>query len=167
MHSTKRDSPRRQWLAVLGLSIAMLVAGATQPTARAASSGPDDKQATAPGSTESPVAYLQANTGGDSMLAEKKSGYALEVHVLDGSHAVKEIARCARISSGNALGGGTERELQVAICEGDERNRGEYWLISEPGVVSVRKGPIGTEQQMLLEHRLQNSKARAIAKAGQ
>ncbi len=41
------------------------------------------------------------------------------------------LASCAEPSMGSALGGGTERELDVAFCEG------EFWLIAEPGAVWV------------------------------
>ena len=110
-----------------------------------------------------PVAYLWANTGGDSLGARGQRGVALEMHVIDGDRVVEPVARCDRIAGGSALGGGTPRELQAALCEGDAHNRGEYWLISEPGVVSVRRGPIGSSQQIVLEYRLRDARASAVA----
>lgn len=41
------------------------------------------------------------------------------------------VASCRDPGLGSALGGGSERELEVAVCDG------EYWLLSEPGSVSV------------------------------
>ena len=108
-----------------------------------------------------PVAYLHADTGGDSMLAQHKRGYVLALHVIDGSHSVVPVARCQRISGGSALGGGTERELEVALCEGDAQNSGEYWLVSEPGIVSVRRGPIDSTQEIVREQPLRDPHARA------
>jgi len=43
------------------------------------------------------------------------------------------LASCAEPSMGSALGGGTERELDVALCEG------EFWLIAERGAVWVEE----------------------------
>src|SRR5690606_11334430 len=115
------------------LAMALLGACSTASTPDAASGAGKGQSA--------PVACLRANTGGDGMFAEPKRGYVLELHVLDGEHTVKPLAQCNRISGGDALGGGTKRELAVALCEGDEQSSGEYWLISEPGLVSVRRGP--------------------------
>jgi len=126
--------------------------------------GVDSGQSVRATQAKAPVAYLQANTGGDSMLAKRRHGYVLELHVIDGRHEIKPVAQCDRISGGSALGGGTERELDVALCEGDAKNRGEYWLISEPGRVSVRRGPIDAAQQTVQEQALRDSHARAVAK---
>ena len=115
-------------------------------------------------SAVAPVAYLQANTGGDSMLAGHPRGSVLELHVIDGGHDIRPVAQCDRISGGTALGGGTERELDVALCEGDAQNRGEYWLISEPGIVSVRRGPVDSKQIIVQEHRLRDPHMRAVIK---
>ena len=98
------------------------------------------------------------------MLAERDRAYVLELHVIEnGSHDVTPVAQCSRIAGGNALGGGTKRELEVALCEGGQANRGEYWLISEPGVVSVQRGPIGSAQQIVHKHQLLDSTARAVS----
>src|SRR5690606_9988692 len=80
-------------------------------------------------SSPPPIAYLHANTGGDSMLAQRKQGYVLELHIIDGDHKIIPVATCDRISGGNALGGGTSRELEVMLCEGNKEDSGEYWLI--------------------------------------
>ena len=123
------------------------------------------QQSSSVSGSAAPIAYFQANTGGDSMLARRThGGYVLELHVIDGEHTIKPLAQCDRIAGGSALGGGTERELDVALCEGDTAGQGEYWLISEPGEVSVRRGPIGSNQEVVLTHRLKDASARVVGK---
>lgn len=138
----------RLFLAVL--SMAMLAACST-PT-------PDASAGTGP------VAYLKANTAGGNMGTPGRPRSVLELHVIEGRHTIKPVAQCEQIYSGTALGGGTKRELQVVLCEGDWNNDGEYWLISETGVVSVRRGAIKGQQQTVLEYRLRDVKARAVTK---
>jgi hypothetical protein len=50
---------------------------------------------------------------------------------VEGDEYRQTIASCRNPGLGSALGGGTERELEVALCNG------EYWLVSEPGTVFV------------------------------
>lgn len=50
---------------------------------------------------------------------------------IGGKEHTRKIATCKDFGLGSALGGGTERWLEAAVC-------GDYfWLISEPGRVSV------------------------------
>lgn len=111
-----------------------------------------------------PIAYLSPNKGGDSAGAAGSSRFVLELHVIDGRHAIQPVAQCEQVYTGTALGGGTARELQVALCDGDWSNDGEYWLISEAGVVSVRRVADGGYRQTVLEYRLRDPQARAVAK---
>lgn len=111
-----------------------------------------------------PVAFLKGNIGGEGAGAPRRPRYAvLELHVIDGRHHVQPVAQCEQVYTGRALGGGTERELQVALCDGDWNNDGEYWLISEPGVLTVRRVAAGNDRQTVLEYRLRDVKARAVA----
>jgi hypothetical protein len=76
-------------------------------------------------------AWLAIDTGGDQMVLERKTP-RLRVLVRYQSKTMEQmLASCAEPSMGSALGGGTERELEVAFCEG------EFWLIAEPGAVLV------------------------------
>lgn len=111
-----------------------------------------------------PVAYLKANNGTNNTRILGSPRSVLELHVIEGRHHVEPVAQCDQIYTGTALGGGTARELQVVLCDGDWNNDGEYWLISEAGVVSVRRVSAGNYQQTVLEYRLRDTKARAIAK---
>ncbi len=77
------------------------------------------------------VAFFKLDTGGDQMTqTPKEAGLVVVVRIGDYEYN-QTIASCSDPGLGSALGGGTERELEVAICDG------EYWLISEPGLVSV------------------------------
>ena len=111
-----------------------------------------------------PTAYLKANTGANNTGMPGRPKSVLELHVIEGRHHVEPVAQCDQIYTGTALGGGTDRELQVVLCDGDWNNDGEYWLISEAGVVSVRRVSAGNYQQTVLEYRLRDTKARAVAK---
>lgn len=76
-------------------------------------------------------AFFELDTGGDQMTQRpKEAGLIIVVRVGIDEYR-QTIASCHEPSLGSALGGGTERELEVAICDG------EYWLVSEPGSVSV------------------------------
>jgi len=76
-------------------------------------------------------AFFELNTGGDQMvLRPKEAGLMVVVRVGIDEYR-QTIASCPDPGLGSALGGGTERELEIAVCDG------EYWLISEPGRVSV------------------------------
>jgi len=148
-NSPSIHSPR---LLLAVLAMAMLGACSSSPPVRNTSA------------STGPVAYLQVNTGGDSMRASPRAKSVLELHVIDGRHHIEPVAQCDQIYTGTALGGGTERELQVALCDGDWSNDGEYWLISEAGVVTVRRVSAGDYRQTVLEYRLRDAKARAVAK---
>jgi hypothetical protein len=80
-------------------------------------------------------ASFKFNTGGDQMTLSPsipEAGLMVVVRVESDLYE-QTIASCADPSAGTALGGGTERELNVAICNG------EYWLITEPGSVAVMR----------------------------
>ena len=71
------------------------------------------------------------DTGGDQMTrTSRQAGLVVIVRVGDDEYR-QTIATCPDPGLGSALGGGTERELEVAICNG------EFMLVSEPGLVSV------------------------------
>jgi hypothetical protein len=76
-------------------------------------------------------AFIALDTGADQMMRSRKEAGLMVVVRSENNEYKQTIASCQNPSLGSALGGGTERELEVAICDG------EYWLISEPGVVSV------------------------------
>ncbi|MVW78070.1 hypothetical protein [Bordetella sp. 02P26C-1] len=143
-------SPRR--FALAGLATLMLGACSTSPKA------PATAEATGP------VAYLAPKTSGNTLRGPGSGRAVLELHVIEGRDHVKQIAQCDQIYTGAALGGGTARELQVVLCDGDFNNDGEYSLISEPGVVIVRRKPDGGIPYTVLEYRLRDTQARAIAK---
>jgi len=147
-HSPSISSPCRS-LAVL--AIVMLSACSTTPS-----------EPTNAGIT-GPIAYLKANTGTNNASIPGRPRSVLELHVIDGRHHVEPVAQCDQIYTGTALGGGTARELQVVLCDGDWNNDGEYRLISEVGVVSVRRVSAGNYQQTVLEYRLRDAKTRAVA----
>jgi hypothetical protein len=80
-------------------------------------------------------AFLQAQTGGDQMSSGpgRQPGLQLVVHV--GDREIRQLfASCPDYGLGSALGGGTERELEMAVC-----GRHDYVLISEPGRVRVAR----------------------------
>lgn len=110
-----------------------------------------------------PVAYLKAKKGVPNKGVPGKAKFELQLHVLDGRDHVESVAQCEQIYTGTTLGGGTARELQVVLCDGDWNNDGEYWLISERGVVSVRRHANDGTRHTLLEYRLRNATERAIA----
>jgi len=58
------------------------------------------------------------------------------------------ITTCPDPGLGGALGGGTQRELEVAICNG------EYVLVSEPGLVSVIPMENGAEGKAIARFEL-------------
>lgn len=110
-----------------------------------------------------PVAYLKASKDSLNKGIGSKAKFELQLHVLDGRGHFEAVAQCDQIYTGRALGGGTARELQVVLCDGDFNNEGEYRLISEPGVVSVRRQTNDGTRHTLLEYRLRNPTERAIA----
>jgi len=76
-------------------------------------------------------AFFKLDTGGDQMTRRPKEAGLVVVVRIESNEYRQTIASCVDPGLGSALGGGTERELEVAICDG------EYWLVSEPGIVSV------------------------------
>jgi len=76
-------------------------------------------------------AFFTLNTGGDQMGQRAKEAGLMVIVRVGTDHYQQTIASCPDPGLGSALGGGTERELEIAACDG------EYWLISEPGRVSV------------------------------
>lgn len=76
-------------------------------------------------------AFFKLDTGGDQMTQRPKEAGLMVVVRVESDEYRQTIASCQDPGLGSALGGGTERELEVAICDG------EYWLVSEPGIVSV------------------------------
>lgn len=76
-------------------------------------------------------AFFRLETGADQMTQTRKEA-GLMVVVRHGDNEYRQvISSCPDPGLGSALGGGTETELEVAICDG------EYWLISHPGFVTV------------------------------
>ena len=93
----------------------------------------------APGRAE---AFFKLDTGGDQMTQHPKEAGLMVVVRVESNEYRQTIASCQNPGIGSALGGGTERELEVAICDG------EYWLVTEPGIVIVvrmDKNPSGEE----------------------
>jgi hypothetical protein len=76
-------------------------------------------------------AFFELYTGGDQMSQQVKLVKLLIVLRYYDNEYRYIIASCSDPSLGSALGGGTNRVLEVALCNG------EYWLISEPGKVIV------------------------------
>jgi hypothetical protein len=76
-------------------------------------------------------AWFVIDTGGDQMVLERKRPRLSVVVRYRSQTLQRTLASCSEPSMGSALGGGTERELDVAFCEG------EFWLIAEPGAVFV------------------------------
>jgi hypothetical protein len=76
-------------------------------------------------------AFFKLDTGGDQMTQRPKEAGLMVVVRVGIDEYRQTIASCQDPGLGSAFGGGTERELEVAICDG------EYWLVSEPGTVSV------------------------------
>jgi hypothetical protein len=78
-------------------------------------------------------AFFTLDTGKDQMT-EKSRPAALVLVVRYRSEELRRpVATCKAPSLGSALGGGTERELEVALCDG------EFWLVAEPGRVLVMR----------------------------
>ncbi len=76
-------------------------------------------------------ALFRLDTGGDQMTqTAREAGLVVVVRVGEDEYR-QTIASCAEPGLGSALGGGTERELEVALCNG------EFYLVSEPGLVTV------------------------------
>lgn len=94
-------------------------------------------------------------TGDQMSMTSTEVG--LSIIVRHGDMEYRQIfASCRRPSSGSALGGGTERILEVAICNG------EFWLISEPGLVSVHRMDKKTDGEEMLRFEIPD-KLRAVS----
>jgi hypothetical protein len=110
----------------------------------------------APGRAE---AFFRFDTGGDQM-SEGRRQPRLDVFVRFADRELRRpIASCDQPSRGTALGGGTERELDVALCGA------EYWLISEPGVVRVVRVEDAIEKEDVARFELGDTKLRATSPA--
>ena len=70
---------------------------------------------------------------------------------------VRTIAACQSPSTGSALGGGGERELEVALCDG------EFWLVSEPGVVRVEEMTAPNQRREVARFELGGAEVRAVS----
>ncbi|MGH8622588.1 MAG: hypothetical protein ACRET3_10650 [Burkholderiales bacterium] len=66
------------------------------------------------------------------------------------------IASCRDPGLGSALGGGTGSVLEVAICDG------EYWLLSEPGLVTVVRVDTRPDTQRVARFDLLDGTTRAV-----
>jgi hypothetical protein len=121
--------------ATIALAVVALACCATQPAAapRKIDSAPRVSALKDPLPDHRAEAFFSVNTGGDQMtLSRKQAGLELVVRY-QAKELRQTIASCEEPSTGSALGGGTERELEVALCGG------EYWLIAEPGQVLVER----------------------------
>jgi hypothetical protein len=76
-------------------------------------------------------ALFSLDTGGDQMTETSRQAGLVVIVRVGADEYRQTIATCPDPGLGSALGGGTERELEVAICNG------EFMLVSEPGRVSV------------------------------
>jgi hypothetical protein len=101
-------------------------------------------------------ALFSLNTGGDQMTeTSRQAGLVVIVRTGDDEYR-QTIATCPDPGLGSALGGGTERELEVAICNG------EFMLVSEPGLVTVVPIQDGTEGTAIARFELPGS-VRAVS----
>jgi hypothetical protein len=93
-------------------------------------------------------ALFSLNTGGDQMTETSRQAGLVVVVRVGADEYRQTIATCPDPGLGSALGGGTERELEVAICSG------EYVLVSEPGLVTVVPVQDGVEGQAIARFEL-------------
>jgi hypothetical protein len=101
-------------------------------------------------------ARFSLNTGGDQMSqTSREAGLVVTVRVGEDEYQ-QTIASCRDPGLGSALGGGTERELEIAICNG------EFMLVSEPGLVSVVPITDGVEGKAVARFELPNG-VRAVS----
>lgn len=95
-------------------------------------------------------ALFSLDTGGDQMTqTSRQAGLVVIVRVGEDEYR-QTIATCPDPGLGSALGGGTERELAVAICNG------EFMLVSEPGLVTVVPIENGSEGKPIARFELPN-----------
>lgn len=130
-----RRLPALLWVA--GLATLLLACGPKETPDTHAPRALDTRPTKTKLATPLPAGRAEAkfalNTGGDQMAQRPKEAGLMVVVRVDGKEYRQTIASCRDPGLGSALGGETERELQVATC------RGEYWLISEVGHVSVMR----------------------------
>ncbi len=93
-------------------------------------------------------ALFRLDTGGDQMTETAREAGLVVVVRVGADEYRQTIASCADPGLGSALGGGTERELEVAICNG------EFYLVSEPGLVSVVPVKDGVEGKAIARFEL-------------
>ena len=87
-------------------------------------------------------AFFELNTDGDQMSERpKEAGLVVVVRIGDTEYR-QTIASCKVPGLGAEYGGGTTRELEVAMCNGD------YWLVTEPGSVQVIRKNTHPEQSI-------------------
>ena len=104
-------------------------------------------------------AFFTLNTGADQMGQRPKEAGLVVVIRVGSDEYRRTIASCREPGLGTALGGGTERELEVAACDG------EYHLISEPGTVTVRRVDGQTRDEVVARFPLPDPRARAVRPA--
>lgn len=93
-------------------------------------------------------ASFRLDTGADQMTETPREAGLVVVVRVGADEYRQTVASCAEPGLGSALGGGTERVLEVALCNG------EYFLISEPGVVTVLPVNDGVEGQAIARFEL-------------
>jgi hypothetical protein len=140
---------------LFALSVFLLACSSTEtpaPAAGAQFSAPDAQPTKTKLQLPLPEGKAEAQfrlyTGGDQMTGVSRQA-SLVVVVRAGEDEYRQtIATCPDPGLGSALGGGTERELEVAICNG------EYVLVSEPGLVSVVLVENGAEGKVVARFEL-------------
>lgn len=104
-------------------------------------------------------AFFTLNTGADQ-LGQRPKEAGLVVVVRVGADEYRQtVASCREPGLGTALGGGTDRELEVAACDG------EYHLISEPGTVSVLRVDQQPPGEVVARFNLPDRSTRAVRPA--
>ena len=103
------------------------------PVRRPVDTAPETTRVTEPLPAGRVEAFFALHTGADQMTERgKEAGLVVVVRFAD-RELRQTIASCTDPALGSALGGGTARELEVAMCNG------EFRLLSEPGVVRVTR----------------------------
>jgi hypothetical protein len=128
--------PRRATLLAAGILACLVLACSptgdqSSATRRALDAEPVTVRLATPLPAGRAEAFFKLDTGGDQMTQRPKEAGLVVVVRVESNEYRQTIASCVDPGLGSALGGGTERELEVAVCDG------EYWLVSEPGIVSV------------------------------
>ena len=99
------------------------------------------------------------NTGGDQMTTTAREAGLVVIVRVGADEYRQTVASCPDPGLGSALGGGTERELEVAICNG------EFVLVSEPGLVTVVPIENGVEGKAVARFELPSG-VRAVSAKG-